>query len=71
VREGGDLGTRGAADLVAIGQHTVELQVGEAADSGVGDVGTQAAARIDVLEEIGDRISPAIVLPTALPELNA
>jgi hypothetical protein len=53
------------AHLVAVGEHVVELHVGQAAHGGVRHVGAQRAARVDVLEQEGDRVRDVHLVPDA------
>ena len=61
----GDFGAHGLAHVVARLQHFRELHVAQAAHGGVAHVGAQRAARIGVLEQVGDRIADPHLVPDA------
>ena len=61
----GNLGAHGLAHGVAVFEHLRQLHVAQAADGGVADVGGQGAARVGVLEEIGDGIADVHLVPDA------
>ena len=62
---GADVVADEGAHVVAILEHVGELEVAEIADGGVADIGAERAARIGILEEIGDGIADPHFVPDA------
>jgi hypothetical protein len=65
LRFAGDLGAHALAHGVARLEHFRQLHIAQAAHRGVAHVGAQRAARIGVLEQVGDRVADPHLVPDA------